>query len=335
MVRAGKHGGREAIALEQNIVVIGWDELPDLGPYQSRESIAQLLKKTYPDVSPKTMHQWIGQVWRFRAEIKKDDLVALPLKTRSAVAFGRVTGGYKYERDNPSDARHSMPVDWLRTDVPRSAISPDILNSLGSTLTVCRIERNDAESRIRAFLKDKSGTASAQAEEASAITDEGDGAIDVQQIASDQIRTIIGQKYRGHGFADLVARILEAQGYKTSVAEEGADGGVDIVAGRGPMGFDSPRLVVQVKATNDPIDVKPLRELQGVMGSHGADQALLVSWGGFKSSIEKQERPLFFKVRLWHADDVVDALLSVYEKLPEDVQAELPLKRIWALVPEE
>jgi len=31
----------------------------------------------------------------------------------------------------------------------------------------------------------------------------------------------------------------------------------------------------------------------------------------------------------------VDVLLENYERLPEDLKAELPLKRIWTLVPEE
>ena len=30
LVRAGKHGEREELALENDIAVIGWDELPDL-----------------------------------------------------------------------------------------------------------------------------------------------------------------------------------------------------------------------------------------------------------------------------------------------------------------
>ena len=36
------------------------------------------------------------------------------------------------------------------------------------------------------------------------------------------------------------------------MSPEGPDGGVDICVGKGPMGFDSPKLRVQVKSSDDP-----------------------------------------------------------------------------------
>jgi restriction system protein len=101
------------------------------------------------------------------------------------------------------------------------------------------------------------------------------------------------------------------------------------------MGFDHPRLVVQVKSGDQQLDVAPLRELQGVMPRFGAQQGLLVSWGGFRSSVQRESRQLYFQIRLWDARDIVDALLDNYDRLPEDLRAELPLKRIWTLVLEE
>ncbi len=37
-------------------------------------------------------------------------------------------------------------------------------------------------------------------------------------------------------------------------------------------------------------------------------------------------------IRLWDADDLVRAVLANYERLPDAMQADLPLKRIWTLV---
>jgi len=101
------------------------------------------------------------------------------------------------------------------------------------------------------------------------------------------------------------------------------------------MGFDHPRLVVQVKSGDTPVDVKVVRELQGVIKNFGADHGLIVAWGGYKSSVPKEAARLFFDLRLWDADDLVKAVLSIYERFPEALQAELPLKRIWLLVPSE
>ncbi len=66
-----------------------------------------------------------------------------------------------------------------------------------------------------------------------------------------------------------------------------------------------------------------------------ADQGLLVSWSGFKPTVRKRTNELFFRVRFWGRDEIIDALLSVYDRLPEEIRAELPLRRTWTLVPED
>jgi len=71
------------------------------------------------------------------------------------------------------------------------------------------------------------------------------------------------------------------------------------------------------------------------MQTFQADQGLLVCWGGYKKSVLSEARQSFFKVRLWDAGDLVDALLRNYDRFDEDLRAELPLKRVWALVQEE
>ncbi|MBE0531707.1 MAG: restriction endonuclease [Rhodospirillales bacterium] len=78
-----------------------------------------------------------------------------------------------------------------------------------------------------------------------------------------------------------------------------------------------------------------LRELHGVMPRFGATHGLIVSWGGFKDSVLREARPLYFQIRLWDAGDLVTALQETYEKLSPELQAELPLKRLWVLVEEE
>lgn len=101
------------------------------------------------------------------------------------------------------------------------------------------------------------------------------------------------------------------------------------------MGFSSPRLCVQVKSSPDPADVGVLRGLQGVLQNFRADQGLLVCWGGFKSSVIQEARQSFFTVRLWDSGELLQAIVKNYDKFPADLQAELPLKKIWALVLEE
>jgi restriction system protein len=159
--------------------------------------------------------------------------------------------------------------------------------------------------------------------------------LDVEQYARDRIRSFIGRNFRGHELARLVTELMKAQGYQTRMSPPGADGGVDIIAGRGPLGFEPPRICVQVKSSEEPASVNVLRELQGVVRSFGADHGLFVSWGGFKSPVINEARRLYFEIRLWDGGDLVERVLENYDRLPDEVQAELPLKRIWTLVPEE
>src|SRR5687768_638881 len=109
LVRAGKHGEREELALEEDRVVIGWEELPDLAEIDSREELDVLMNATYAGAKRNAITNWVGQVWTFIGRIKKSDLVVLPLKKRSAIAIGRVTGPYEYRPDLPPDARHTLP----------------------------------------------------------------------------------------------------------------------------------------------------------------------------------------------------------------------------------
>ena len=334
VVRAGAHGERESFGLENNVAVVGWERVPDLLGFSDRDKLKEFLTEKYPDEKPGRISSWTGQLWAFSRKIKIGDIVALPLKTRSVVAFGQISGDYRYESAAPDQAKHQRPVKWLNQDILRSKIDSDLRNSLGGATTVFSITRNNAEERIRAFLEGTPITVTADKENG----DEGVGdaiIADVQFQAENQIVDYIGRKFVSHDLTHLVAGVLEAQGYKVRESLPGPDGGVDIVAGHGPMGFESPRLCVQVKSGDIQVDVSVLRQLQGVMKNYRADQGLIVSWGGFKSSVDKEARQLFFEIRLWDQSDLVRMIQEVYEHLPSELQAELPLKRTWVLVVEE
>ena len=333
LVRAGSRGEREDLALEQGIAAIGWEELDDLSDVTSREELLERLETTYPDAKHKTLLNWTSQIWPFIKGMQPGDLVALPLKHRPAIAFGEVTGDYQYRPELPPDARHTRPVKWLK-EIPRSAIDQDLLYSLGAFMTVCRIKRNNAEERIRALLEGRAQPLppvfSSEGKEASDEQVEAN----LEEIALEQIQRFISQRFKGHRLTDLVAAVLTAQGFKVRVAPEGPDGGVDILAGSGELGFDHPRIAVQVKSGEAPVDIKAVRELQGAMKNFQASQGLFVSWGGFKSSVSREVARLFFEIRLWGPDDLMREVLRLYDRLPDELQAELPLKRIWVLVPQ-
>jgi restriction system protein len=103
LIRGGRHGEREDFALENDVAVIGWDELPDLSKLESREDLSDLLEEKYPDAKERARVNWKGSVWPFAKEMRLGDLVAMPLKNRGVVVFGEITGDYRYESSHPYD----------------------------------------------------------------------------------------------------------------------------------------------------------------------------------------------------------------------------------------
>jgi len=332
MVRAGKNAEREQAALEQSLAIIGWDELPDLSSVRERSELSAKMASAYPDEKPSTIANWAGQVWTFAKIIAVGDLIAMPLK--GVIAFGEVTGGYVH--DPLPGWRHAISVKWLRS-IPRVEIDQDLLYSLGAIMTVCRIERNDAENRIRALLgKDASYTAAREPQAgvvaADVRTEQSDVLVNLDELAQDAIRKHIARNFSGHDLAGLVEAVLQAQGYKTHLSPPGPDGGVDVLCGTGVHGFDSPRLAVQVKSGGIEVDTGIFREFQGVMRNFGADHGLIVSWGGYKTNVRREMQREFFRVRMWGQNELIDEILRVYEDLPAAIKAKLPLKRSWILM---
>ena len=72
------------------------------------------------------------------------------------------------------------------------------------------------------------------------------------------------------------------------LSPEGPDGGADILAGAGTLGFGAPRLCVEVKSGETPVDRSTVDKLLGAVTKFGAQEGLFVSWSGFKSNVHKK-----------------------------------------------
>jgi len=327
MVRAGEYGEQENTAINENVVTIGWEDLPDLSAIHTRDELKDLYLKTYPDAKKMTAANEVGQLWRFIHEIQVNDLVALPLKKQSAIIIGKVKNKYEYKKI-AENVKHIRHVTWIKT-IPRSAFDQDLLFSFGAYMTVCQIERNDAEARVKKLLEKETYEPSVK------VSKEIEEKIDIESYAKDELMKFIDRKFKSHKLARLVDAVLKAQGYTTQMSPPGPDGGVDILASSGPLGLDHPKICVQVKSSSNPIDVRIFRELRGIMSKFKASQGLLVAWGGFNTIALKEARDDFFEIRMWDAGELLNAVFKYYDKFDDELKAELPLKRIWALVMEE
>lgn len=342
LIRAGRAGEREQWALRNGVSGGGFHEVADLTPATTREAVAELVADGFPAAGDGKLQNFTAQLWALRDRVNVGDLVVMPLKNAPVLAIGRISGAYQY-RDDPDPAlRHVRPVEWLATDIPRTAVKQDLLYSLGAFLTICEVKRNDAAHRI-GVLADKGADPGARPGPAKDTTvpahedDATDAAspqIDLDQYAQDRISSRLIETFAGYKMQQLVAALLTAEGFTCKVPDAGPDQGVDVLAGKGPLGLDAPRLVVQVKSVAGAVGTDVVNQLLGVMNGRQAEQGLLVAWGGLTKQAEQVLAPHHFRVRVWSAGDLMQAVFRNYDRLPEEVRTDLPLKRVWALVEE-
>jgi restriction system protein len=344
IVRSGRMGERESWAIENAVAGGGFSEVGSLEKCDSREDVRLRIASSLPNSKPRKVTNFASQLWALKSRIQIDDLIVMPLKSSKAIAIGKCAGPYNYRDDADPSRRHSINVKWLRLDVPRSVIKQDLLYSLGAFMTICEVERNDAAWRLEQVLingidpgsRSPHNIVIANQHVVEADTDSEDlevgEEIDIDAITQDAIRSHLIENFKGHQLSELTAAILRAQGLTCTVSPPGPDKGIDITVGSGPLGIDSPRIIVQCKSETGQVGSEVIQKLQGAIATTGADQGLLVAYGG----VNKQARELLgnqqFKIKVWDADGLIEALLASYAKLDGEIQAEIPLKQVWTLV---
>ncbi len=337
VVRAGGTGEHEDFALESNVAVIGWSKVVKDLSNTTKEDIRQVLQDADPDLGKHALGNNVGQLYRFVHEIEQGDLIVIPIKTTNTLAIGSCVGDYEYRQDAPAGRRHVRPVKWIRTEIPRHSVGQDLLYTLGGLMTVFGAKRNNAAARLKELassgLDPGKSAEVADGDETAPYPDSVDEEtlVNVELLAADRIEAHIAKEFTGHRLAELVEAILRAEGYVTWRSPPGPDGGVDVLASSGPFGLDKPRIAVQVKSGKSAVNTPTMRNLQGAAANFEADTALFVAWGGFNREARKLARSKWFQLRIWDSRDLIDKITENYDKLPEHIQAKLPLKQIWTL----
>lgn len=339
LVRAGAQGQYEQKFLQEKRIYLTWSDLnTPIKKLNDRSELIEALQKVVDDPKPKKLINHASQIWPFAHSMNIGDKIILPSKTQPVIYIGKVKSDYHYDKNASNPFFHYREVEWLAEPIARTHFSQDLLYSFGAFMTVCRITRNNAEDRLAQMESNNW-----KPETTNQIVSKSDSLIatdndtneafesDLEALGQNQIVKLIEAKFKGHQLTRLVKAILEAQGYTCWQSPEGADGGVDILASNGPMGFGAQRICIEVKSGDGLVDRPTVDKLLGAMSKFNAENGLFISWGGFKSNVQKELASSFFKVRLWTQNDLLEQLFLNYEKLDEEIKAELPLKRIWTV----
>lgn len=328
LCRAGRYGEHENKFLEENRVYCTWENLPvSILQFSTKQNLQQYFVDNDSDVKEKTAMNWASQVWPFAHEMKKGEIIALPSKIKPVIHFGRIVGDYEFLPENSNPYYHAHQVDWFACDIPRVNFDQDILYSFGAFMTICRIKQEDrVQAVINAYKQGKKVPQVTLSDE-----DNGEEIRDIENEALRVITDLMIQKTKGHGLAKIVDAILRAKGFTTYVSPAGPDKGVDILASAGTLGFGSPKICVQVKSADAPVDRIVLDQLGGVMKNFNAEYGLLVSWSGFKSSVINETAKQFFEIRLWTHKEIIEEFLRHYDQMDDEIKELIPLKKIWVV----
>lgn len=126
---------------------------------------------------------------------------------------------------------------------------------------------------------------------------------------------------------ELVAGVLRAMGYKTKVSAKGPDRGRDIVASPDGLGFEEPRIFVEVKHRGGAMGAPEIRSFVG--GLRGKDRGLYVSTGGFSKEANYEAERAAIPITLADADFLVDLIVQYYDQFDTDSKALVPLRKIY------
>lgn len=296
---------------ERGVAAIGWAELIDAKPGMSREQLIAKYAAAHPDFKRGHIISGASQVWRFINEMQVGDHVITYNPSTRKYLVGTIEGPFTTDS---TLVRLGMALQrrtkWLG-EVSRDDLSTKTKNSLGSTLTLF-VAPDFAETEVLAALRGErrvdAGKVDDQIEDEASIDTDRDARDllgDVEARALEFIKDKLTE-LDWDEMQELTAGILRAMGYKTRVARPGPDRGADIVASPDGLGFEMPRIVVEVKHRQGQMGAKEVRSFLG--GRHKDDRGLFVSTGGFSKDARYEADRASIPLALWDLDDLFDTL---------------------------
>lgn len=322
MVRAGAGGCIIEDVRKHNVVVIGWDGLPDLSEVRDRQHIEQLMRETYPEDKPGRRRNGVAQVNAFLLEIAVGDLVVTGNPSVREYYVGRIAGEYRFRPELIPGYAHTREVKWIGT-VQRDALSVRAKNTMGAIQTVYYVWE-PVEEELLALA---SGTVRPRGEEPD---DEDDEVEDLREDTVSRSHEFIKDRVQKLEWSDmeaLVAGILRAMGYKTRVSPPGADRGRDVIASPDGLGLESPRIRVEVKHRNQTMGAPEIRSFIG--GLRAGDRGIYVSTGGFTREGKYEADRATIPVTLLDLDELVALLTQNYDACDTETRALVPLVRMY------
>jgi restriction system protein len=256
--------------------------------------------------------------------------VIYPSKRDRHIHIGRVTGELRYDANTEPRYPQRRDVEWIR-DFPRTKFTQGALYEVGSAMSFFRVRTYTEEflAALGAKTADAIPTPTAAADESVTIVAE-----EIEEVTQDFVLKTLAQELKGHPFAEFIAHLLSAMGYRTRVSPPGPDGGIDVIAHKDELGFEPPIVKVQVTSGDGSIGEPEVSALNGKVEAHRGEFGLLVTLGHFSTQAKAFARSKS-NLRLIDGDELVSLILAHYEQFDSRYKGLLPLKRVYVPEPIE
>lgn len=324
MIRAGRGAFLSQDFEDNSYVAIGWEKIRDLSDIKSWDELNAIYKEAYPDQKLGKYRMNVGQINRFRFEIQVGDAVITYNHEFRYYLVGEIVSEYTWEAGSPGDHNHIRKVNWIGK-VNRDDLSTQTKNRVGSIATLFMVNEEPAR-EIRDLLE---GKAVPKSLDSSSEEEESEVDILKQEIKEKSIEFIKDslQKLDWDEMQELVAGILRAMGYKTRVASPGPDRGADIIASPDGLGFEQPRIRVEVKHRSGAVGAPLVRSFIG--GLRQNDRGLYVSTGGFSREGRYEAERSTIPVTLVDTDELAELLTQYYDNTDSETRALVPLVKLY------
>jgi len=316
MVRAGEDAFLFDVFKNKNLVSIGW-EVGDISKITTPDGIKKIVKIKYPDYSLGKIVSAASQIIRFRFEFKVGDRVVTYNPSDRTYLVGEIVSNY--EHDTTVEYPHIRKVKWLGT-VQRDELLVSTKNTLGAISTIFEVG-DDAQKEIMDLLE---GRKKVEVEKPELELDELKEDIKERsrEFIKDEISSLAWEKMQ-----ELVAGILRGMEYKTVVSPKGADRGKDITASPDGLGFEEPKIVVEVKHRSGQMGTKEIRSFIG--GLRDGERGLYVSTGGFSKEAKYEADRAKMPITLIDSNMLVNLIIEYYDKFDMDTIKLIPLTKIY------
>ena len=329
VVRAGRDAVYVEDFLEKKMVAIGWSQVGDLGGLHSREQVAAVLIRSYPEYTKFQLSMNTGQVHRFLCELVKGETVLTYDPSKRIYHLGTVVGDYVYRRDYDVELRHTRAVTWTAT-IGRDRLSASTKNSLGSIATIFRASES-ASDEVVGLVDSRPVDLKPFPPDADREPDDDEIEVlqDTEQRAVDFLQDRLS-KLSWDQMQELVAGLLRAMGYKTRISPSGPDRGKDIIASPDALGFASPRIITEVKHRKGTMGAPDVRAFAG--GLRHQDNGLYVSTGGFTREARYEADRANHPLTPMDSIDLGKAIVENYDRMDLETRTFLPFKKIYCPV---